>query len=334
MTLKAAVIGVGQIGRHHARVYRSIEKVELVAVVDADPTAFSKLTRSSQTRGYVDYRQMLEAEAPDLVSVCVPTKLHCEIAREILQRGIAVLAEKPLAVTVAEGEQMISAAETGKAALMVGHIERFNPAIIEVKRRLETKEIGQVYQLHARRLSPFPARVQDVGVVLDLASHDIDVMRYLTGANVARVYAETASRVQRGHEDMLSGLLRFSDGAIGVLDINWLMPAKIRQLTIIGESGAYIVDYLTQDLYWHQDGNVPIAYEAINVVRGPSEGDVVKVQIRRREPLQVELEAFVDTVLSGNPAPVSGLDGIATLRLANSLIQSGQMHQMICLEPS
>jgi predicted dehydrogenase len=120
---------------------------------------------------------------------------------------------------------------------MVGHVERYNPAVVELKRRLDAGELGRIFEIVARRKGPFPDRVRDVGVVMDLAAHDLDVMWYLTGAEVTRVYAETAQRVHESHEDLLLGTLRFSDGILGVLDINWLTPTKIRELSVIGERG-------------------------------------------------------------------------------------------------
>lgn len=328
-TLRACVIGVGQIGRHHARVYREIEGVELAAIADADQDAVQRIIQGTVTKGYADYVEMLDQEKPDLVSVAVPTRLHAEVASEAMQRGIHVLVEKPVASTIEEGEQLIALAESQSVILTVGHIERFNPAIAEVKRRLDAQELGQIYQMHARRLSPFPARIQDTGVILDLATHDIDMMRYLLNSDVERVYAEVEQKVHRSHEDLLSGTLRFNNGVLGVLDINWLTPTKIRQLAVIGEGGMYVVDYIAQDLFWYKNANAPGEWDAISVMRGPREGDMIRVQITKKEPLRAELEAFAAAVRDGGPAPVSGRDGIATLNLAHQLIEAGKSHRVI-----
>jgi UDP-N-acetylglucosamine 3-dehydrogenase len=327
--LRAAVVGIGQMGRHHARVYRAIEGVDLVAVADTNREALERATRGTLAQAYTEYQVMLDEQKPDLVSVAVPTRLHAEVVAETIRRGIHTLVEKPLAATIEEGQQIAALAEQHGVLLSVGHIERFNPAIVEVKRRLDERELGQLYQMHARRLSPFPARIQDVGVILDLATHDIDMMRFLLGADVERLFAEVTRKVHRSHEDLLSGLIRFSNDVLGVLDINWLTPTKIRQLTVTGGGGMYLIDYIAQDLYWYKNANVAAEWDAISVMRGPSEGDMVKIQIQKREPLHVELETFVAAVREGRPAPVSGRDGIETLNLAQKLIESGLTHRVV-----
>src|SRR5579884_4568352 len=165
---------------------------------------------------------MVERTAPDLVSVVVPTYLHFAVASHLLDRGINVLLEKPVTSTPEEAAGLIQLARLRGVKLAVGHIERFNPAIIEVKRHLVAGELGQLFHLHARRLGPFPPRIRDVGVTLDLATHDIDIMRYLTNSEVERVYAETQQQVHSTREDLVLGMLRFTNGSVGILDVNWL----------------------------------------------------------------------------------------------------------------
>ena len=152
--IKAAVIGVGMMGRHHVRVYAEMEDVELVAVADTDKATLQRTTRIYRVSAYTDYRDMLDREKPDVVTIAVPTQLHCEVACETMRRGVHVLVEKPLALTQAEGQRIIDMAARHKVKMMVGHIERFNPAVVEIKRRLARQELGRVFQVHARRLSP------------------------------------------------------------------------------------------------------------------------------------------------------------------------------------
>lgn len=328
--LKAAVIGVGGIGRHHARNFREIPGTDLIGIADVDPVALARAAGGVDVPSFADYRAMLDEQTPDLVSIAVPTALHHEVAAECIARGIHVLVEKPIAATLEEANDLIHRANERGVLFTVGHIERFNPAVTEVKRRLDENQIGRVFQLHARRLSPFPARIQDVGVILDLAPHDIDIMRYLTGSEVTRLYAEVERRVHRSHEDLLSGLVRFDSGAVGVLDINWLTPTKIRQLQVLGEGGMYLLDYLTQDLYWYQNGDAPGgSWDAMALMRGVAEGDMIKVRINKKEPLRAELESFADAVTSGTPPLVSGADGRRALELAQQLISAGADHTVI-----
>lgn len=331
--IKAAVIGVGNMGRHHVRVYAEMEDVELVAVADIDEMAVQRAMHSYRVNVYADYRKMLDQEKPDMVSIAVPTQHHSGVACEAIRRGVHVLVEKPLALTQAEGQQIIDMAAGHGVKLMVGHIERFNPAIVEMKRRLDGQELGQVFQAHARRLSPLPSRIQDVGVVLDLATHDIDVMRYLLGSEVERVYAEIEHKAHQNSEDLLSGLLRFSNGVIGVLDVNWLTPTKVRQLAVLGEGGMYLADYLTQDVYWYKNSRMAGTWDTIGVFRGVWEGDMVKINFPKKEPLRVELESFVAAVLEDREPEVNAQDGLIALDLAQKLIESGNKHAPIYLKP-
>jgi predicted dehydrogenase len=331
--IRAAVIGIGNMGRHHVRVYAEMEDVEIVAVVDTDETETRKAVRSYRVKNvYTDYQKMLDQEKPDLVSIAVPTQHHAKVACEAMRRGVHVLVEKPLALTQAEGQRIIDMAASQGVKLMVGHIERFNPAITEIKRRLDGEELGRVFQVHARRLSPFPGRIQDVGVVLDLATHDIDVMRYLLGSEVERVYAEIERKAHERCEDLLSGLLRFSNGVIGVLDVNWLTPTKVRQLAIIGERGMYLADYLTQDVYWYKNSRVSSTWDTLDVFRGAWEGDMIKIHFQKKEPLRAELESFITAVLEDQDPLVSGHDGLIALDLAQKLIKSGNKHIPIRLK--
>lgn len=331
--LRAAVIGVGEIGRQHARVYRELEGVDLVGLADPDPAALKSALLASGAEGFTDSRQLLEKARPDLVSVAVPTHAHSVVATEAIRRGIPVLVEKPLAGSAAEGQQLVELAERSQVPLMVGQIERFNPVIAEVRRRLALKELGQILQLRAVRVGPHPQRVKDVGVVLDLATHDLDMMRYLIGERIERVYAETQGRGP-SREDLVTAVLRFTNGVIGVLDVNWLTPVKVRQLTILGQRGLYHVDYLTQDLYVYEASQVPVDWESLRVFRSVREGNVLKVGIEKAEPLRLEIEAFVQAVLRGTSPPVNGRDGLETLRLAEAVIASSLTKQPRSVTPS
>jgi predicted dehydrogenase len=212
--------------------------------------------------------------------------------------------------------------------LTVGHIERFNPAVIELKRRLDAGSLGRVFQLHARRVGPFPERVRDVGVVLDLAPHDIDVMRFLLGSEIARVHAETEQRIATEHEDMLIGTLRFADGVVGVLDVNWLTPTKIRELSVLGERGMFVVDYLARELRFYENDAAPAGQGedwAARHLKGVSEGPVHVLKVEKREPLRVELEAFVACVRDGTAPAVSADDALAAISASEALVRSARI---------
>jgi predicted dehydrogenase len=310
--VRAAVIGLGMMGANHARVLDELPEAELVGVADLDPAALARATDGRDTRGYADAADLLARERPELVVVAVPTSLHLRATLDALAAGAHVLVEKPIAAERAEAEEMIAAARAAGRLLTVGHIERFNPAIRELSRRLADEELGRVFQVRATRLGPFPARVRDVGVVVDLAPHDLDVMRYLLRAEPIRIYAETEQRIHTDHEDLFTGLVKFGSGAIGLLEINWLTPTKVRRLTVTGERGMYEADYLTQDLVFYANPD----QEAVAV------GERTEREVERREPLAVELSEFVTAIRTGGPPPVAPHDALVAMLLARAMVDS------------
>jgi predicted dehydrogenase len=327
--IRAAVLGVGAIGRHHARVYNQLEGVELVAVADADERRRSAIARCYKIPAYASYRDLLADERVDVASVALPTVNHCEATLCALARDVHVLVEKPIAATVEDADEMIRRARDSGLMLTVGHVERFNPALVELKRRLDAGELGHVFQLHGRRLSPFPAYIRDVGVVMDLATHELDIMRYLAGSEVEKVYAETERNVHQQYEDMLSGILRFENGIVGVLDINWLTPTKVRELRITGARGMFLVDYLKQDLYFYENSQAPSPWDAMALFRGVGEGNVMKFNLNKVEPLEAEIQAFIRAA-TGETAPVvTARDALHALVLVQLLLASAEQGQAV-----
>lgn len=330
--LKAAVIGVGAMGQHHTRVYDQMSNVELVGIADVDQEAGRRIASLHHTTAYTDCRELIDQAVPDLVTVAVPTEYHHRVALEALQAGCHVLIEKPIALTETQAREVIDCAETLKRKLMVGHIVRFDPAVQALKERLSMGELGRIFQVRCRRLGPFPARIRDVGVVIDLATHDLDMIRYLTGQEAVRVYAETEQNIHSDYEDLLIGTVRLADGTLGVLDINWLTPTKTRELTVTGERGMFLVDHLTQDLYLYENAEtIGEGWSAINLLRGVSEGRMIRYPIRKYEPLKAELEEFVRSIEQDKPVLVDGRDGLAALQLAQALVQSGREGRPIFL---
>jgi predicted dehydrogenase len=328
--MKVAVIGVGSMGKNHVRVYSELPEAELVAVADVDLKIATAVASKHGARVYADYRDLLTKEKPEVVSIAVPTAMHEQVGIDALEAGAHVLMEKPIAATLDEGKRLIKKAITAKRQLMVGHIVRFNPAIQVLKQKLSDNELGRIFQVFCRRAGPFPARIRDVGVVVDLAPHDVDVMRFLIGADPVRVYAETERRIHTEHEDLVWGLLRFPDGEIGSLEINWLTPTKIREVLVLGERGLFRVDDLTQDLYFYENAQVnDDLWSALKTLKGVSEGHMIRYAIQRYEPLKAELQAFLQAVNNGTPVPVSGEDGLKALHLALALVKSGKNHQAI-----
>ena len=315
--IKAAVIGVGNMGRNHVRVLMDIPEVELVGVADQNPDSAKPVARKYGLPVFVDYRQLFDEQEPQAVVVAVPTVYHREVVLVAIEQKIHVLVEKPIAATVEEAQELIDAAKQAGVVLAVGHIERFNPAVIELKRRIDAGELGRVFMIHAQRQSPFPNRIQDVGVARDLAIHELDMMRYLTGSRVAHLSAEVAQVLDRpGLEDIVFGLLRFENGVLGVLDVNWVTPTTVRKLSITGERGMFVVDYLKQHLFFHENPAAPKVSNGAIWDFSVQAGHMTRFQIVRREPLRNELEAFIQAVQTGQKPLVDGHDGLEALKLA------------------
>jgi predicted dehydrogenase len=317
-------------GRHHARVYTALPDTRLVGVVDTAADRAAEIGSTYGVPAYTEHRHLLDSEAPDLVTVAVPTSLHEAVVTDVLESGAHVLVEKPIAATIEEAQAMIDRAEDLGQKLMVGHIVRFDPAIQALKHHLDKGELGRIFQIVCRRVGPFPTRIRDVGVVIDLAPHDLDVMRFVSGDDPVRVYAETQQEIHTAHEDLLTALLRFRNGLTGVLEINWLTPTKVRDTTVLGERGMFRVDSLTKDLFFYENAqaNGPM-WSALEMLKGVSEGRMVRYPLRRYEPLKAELEAFAAAVRDDRPVPVSGEDGLQALRLALALVESGKTHQIV-----
>jgi UDP-N-acetylglucosamine 3-dehydrogenase len=229
---------------------------------------------------------------------------------------------------------MAKLAESNGVHLGVGHVERYNPAILQLRDRLTRGEGGDVHLLAARRTGPFPARIQDVGVITDLATHDVDIMMMLTLSSVERVYAETAKRIHRTHEDLFCGTLRFEDGQIGLLDINWLTPFKTRELSVVCERGTFVANYLTQELNFYENAHTTGGWDSLSQLTGVAEGNMVRYHVNRVEPLRAEIQAFTNAIRGEGFRYVTAENGMATLDVTNALLRAAHTKQTIQLTPS
>lgn len=303
--------------------------VDVAAVVDTDG-AKRRMTVAThpELKSYSTLTAALRAAEFDFACLAAPGPALPSLADEALDAGLAVLVEKPMASTEEEAIEIIRKAERLGLLLAVGHVERFNPAVQALKQRLSDGALGRIYQLHARRISPFPGfeRASILGVTLDLAPHDIDVMRYVTGSEVERVYAEMAQQVHDSTEDLICASLRLDDGATGLLEVNWLTPTQIRQISITGEGGMFVVDYLRQELFFHENPPpIPGTGERSYV----SEGNMTRFAIKRKEPLRVEWERFLEALETGGEAAVDGYEGLAALSIARAIRLSGETHDVV-----
>ena len=318
--LRVGLAGLGSMGRNHLRHLSSREGCVLAAVADPVADVLADAVDKTGAAGFADPLAMIEEAALDAVVIASPTTTHAGLAGAAIARGLPLLVEKPLAATVEEGIALVEAAGSRDVPLQVGHVERFNPAVLELGRRIEKGWVGTIYSITSRRAGPFPARIRDVGVTIDLATHDADIISWVAGERPVRVYAETAQRLHATNEDLLFGLLHFPSGATGMLDVNWLTPAKRRQLAVVGEAGMFELDYLTQRLtFTSADTGSPTIIDGYATT---FEGNVVDVEIASREPLAAELDAFLAVARDGGRPVVNGVDGLWALAIATSLLEA------------
>ena len=328
--LRAGLVGLGMMGRHHARVLGSLDGVELVAVSDpmGDP------------HGVAGGREVLKS-VDDLIKigidyamVAAPTAFHEELALKLAQAGVHALIEKPLAVDTPAAEKITAAFKAKGLVGAVGHIERYNPALQQLRKRLEEGELGDVYQITTRRQGPFPARIADVGVIKDLATHDIDSTAWVARSKYVSVSARTAHKSGRVHEDMVAAVCDLENGIITNHLVNWLTPFKQRLTIVTGERGAFVADTLTADLTFYANASVATQWDSVAAFRGVSEGDVIRYAFPKPEPLRVEHEAFRDAVLGISGAGeriVTMEQGLATVAVAGAMLESAKRKETIKL---
>lgn len=317
MHLRAGLVGLGVMGSHHARVLSSLDGVQLVGIVD--PARKGELIAGLEVLESLD--ELLKREV-DYCVVAAPTASHKPIALDLAAAGVHALIEKPLASSSDEAQAIAVAFRQAGLIGAVGHIERFNSAIREMRRRIASGQIGRILQVATRRQGPFPSRIGDVGVVKDLATHDLDLTTWVTGQNYLRVSAQATHRTGRPHEDMVavSGVLR--DGTITNHLVNWLSPFKERTVTVTGELGTLVADTLTADLTYFANSLVPSEWEEVATFRGVAEGDVLRYAIPKPEPLRVEHEQFRNAVAGKPAALVSLLEGLQVVHVSEAVIQS------------
>jgi len=326
--VRFGVIGLGAMGRNHVRVVAEMSGLQLVAVADPSIEAREQVAKARRVPAYARYEDMLTAENLHAVIVAVPTSFHEEVAVTAMEAGCHVLVEKPLASSVEGAERVVAAAAAAGVVATVGHIERYNPAVTKLRAFLDEGALGHIHQIRATRTGPLPERIQDVGVVVDLATHELDVIRYLVGSTVESVHAECAQRIHSVHEDLATGLLRFANGTIALLDVNWLTPVKIRELSVVGAGGMYTLDYVGQNLLFHENSHTSY-WPAMAGRQGVSEGNMIQYQIDRAEPLRLELASFADAIrgVANGLVPLS--DGVAAIALAETMLQSSKIHSTI-----
>lgn len=313
--LRAAAIGVGSLGRHHARNYAELAaegRIKLIGVCDADPETAKQIAAENSSVSFTDWRELLGKV--DLVSIATPTETHCEIACAFLDVGVHVLVEKPIALSLDEADNMIAAAEKSGAKLMVGQLERFNPAMVALRPHV-TKPL--YFEIH--RVSPFPNRSLDVDVVLDVMIHDLDAVHWLVGPDVkvAAIHA-VGIPVISNKVDAANARIEFESGAVANITASRIGTEKIRK-TRFYQTNAYVVlDYATKFA-----SLTSLNPEAANPLLGIS---INRLEINDVEPLRAEITAFLDAIENNTEPPVTGHDGRRALALAVGVLERIDQH--------
>lgn len=328
--LRAGLIGVGMMGRHHARVLGSLEGVELAAIADPGGDKFG----AANGRPLVSSVTELIDQGIDYCMVAVPTGLHEEVAIELAEAGVHTIIEKPLAHDTASSERIVAAFEKAGLVGGVGHIERYNAALQQARSRIENGDLGDIYQVATRRQGPFPGRIADVGVVKDLGTHDIDLTAWVTQQDYVSVSAQMGYKSGREHEDIVAVVGKMSDGAVANHIVNWLSPLKERTIVITGEKGTFVSDTLTADLTFYANGSIQTTWDEISQFRGVAEGDVVRPAFAKPEPLRVEHEEFRDAVLGKQANIVTMAQGLKTVKVAEAIKKSSVDQRTVSVSDS
>jgi len=326
--LRVGLVGIGMMGRNHARVLHAIDGFDLVAI--ADP-AGDKYRVAGDARVVESVGQLIE-EGLDAAVVAVPTTYHLDAGLELATAGVPTLIEKPLATNSTDSLRLVEAFEGAGLVNAVGHIERCNPALRALRVRLEQGDLGEIYQVATRRQGPFPNRIADVGVVKDLATHDIDLTAWVIQSPYAHVSAHTAHKSGREHEDLISVTAQMQDGTVVSHLVNWLSPLKERMTIVTGERGAFVADTLHGDLTFHENGLVATEWDQVATFRGVTEGNSTRFAIAKPEPLRVQHENFRDAVLGSTSEIVTMREGLATVAVADACIQSAREGRTVAVK--
>jgi len=322
------VVGVGAMGWNHARVCSEIGLLK--GVCDRDEAAMEDVAKRFGVPGFSDLDEAIEELRPLGVIVATPTFTHFEMASKVIGAGISVLVEKPLTDDVSTAESLVRMAGERGVTLAVGHIERHNPVITEAKKKLESGEWGEVVTISTRRVSNFPGRIRDVGVILDLGIHDIDNATYLMGSNPISVFATGGSHNDIEHEDHATLMMGFENGNTAVIEVNWITPMKVRTVSLTCEHSFVELDYMKQDISISSS----VFAEPENPNQFPANIEIERrsIPVKQEEPLKLEIQDFVESIGDGGEPLVDGRQGLIALKVAIAALESLKSGKVIGLE--
>jgi len=309
-----AVIGTGAMGKHHVRIYSELNSTDLVAISDLDENNGKMLAEKYSCKFYKDFKEMLDKEDIDAVSIVVPTKHHKGVAIYCADKGKHILLEKPISDNINDAEAIIDVCRRNNVTLLIGHIERFNPAIIELKKQISSGSLGKITSMISKRVGLFPSRIKDADVVVDLAVHDIDIFNYILERTPEKISSNLGNALIDDRPDYANILLKY-DGASAFIEVNWTTPIKIRTLSITGTKGYVELDYITQDLVMYET-NIEKEFDSFgDFVVKFGEAKHRMIEVKKSEPLKNELTHFIDCVERGIKPKVTGEDALEALKV-------------------
>ncbi len=328
--LNAVVIGVGVMGSQHARIYN--ELCNLVAVCDKNLERAKQIGRRYKCNIYQDYKEMLSNEKIDVVSIVVPTKYHYEVIMDVINYVSNILVEKPITSSIEEGKKVVDSISKKNIRLMIGHIERFNPAVKSVKEMIISNMLGNIISLHATRIGPFTPRVVDAGVLQILALHDIDVFSYILDKKISNVFCYAVEKIHSSYEDNVKILCKFAkSNVIASLDVNWTSAVKLRKLNIIGKVALVNLDYITQEIiYVKQELGKTIEEYPQNLIYHLA-GEEKHIIINKEEPLKIELKHFLECIEKDKTVDVGAEVGLEMLKVVEACKKSYRTEKEIKL---
>ncbi|MBM2820855.1 MAG: Oxidoreductase domain protein [Candidatus Berkelbacteria bacterium] len=320
MKLNAGVIGVGNMGRHHARNYHEIPSVDLVAVADSDQKQAKEVAERFKCKYYTDYREMLAKEKIDVISIATPTKTHKKIALDCINKSINILIEKPIAATVAEAKEIVHKAKQKGIKFTVGHIERFNPAVLKLKEMIDEGKLGEIVMVSTFRMGPTPTQIRDANVVIDIGVHDIDIMNWFFGRLPEKIMAEGGNALHHSHEDHVEAFLRYGRGRTGLMVANWITPLKVRKLSVSGKKGDVELHYITQELDFYKTIAMPVYDDFGDFLIKFSDSQGKKtIAVKNIEPLKAEILAFIKCIKENCRPVVTAREAIEALDIAHKI---------------
>ncbi|MEI6040047.1 MAG: Gfo/Idh/MocA family oxidoreductase [Candidatus Berkelbacteria bacterium] len=314
--MNAAVIGIGNMGKHHARNYSEIQDVDLVAVADLNEELGQETAERFGCKYYKNYQEMLDNEKIDVITIAVPTKYHKDVALACIEKGINILLEKPIAATVEEAKEVVTAAKAKNVKFTVGHIERFNPAVIKLKELIDKGELGDIVSIRNTRIGPMPTQIKDANVVIDIGVHDIDLINWMLGKLPTEIMATGGNALNKIRQDYVDVFLKYGNVS-GAVQANWITPAKVRRMSVCGTKAYVELNFITQELVLYET-KYSLEYdnfgEFIIKFGEPKEGELIAVD--NIEPLNAEICAFIKAIKEDTRPVMTADEAIEALDVA------------------